>query len=150
MRVYLPSTLPLLAEALAAGAVPGAPMAAFAVTPELREQVGGDEEELEYAALTAAADASLELLAAEPDAPRRRVVLAAEVGEKIVEPGSSDDPAAVTVTTEVPLKRVASAHVDSPDAAEGVAKAAESGDPEQADGYELLWYATQELPHLVE
>ena len=92
MRVFLPSTLPALARALQTGqlneagqfsgagqlndgSVPG-----FAVTPALREAyASGNEDELEYAALTEAARASLRLLAADPAAPPRRVVLAAEL-----------------------------------------------------------------------
>jgi hypothetical protein len=37
MRVYLPSTLPALAAALADGEVGPVPLAAYAVTPALRE-----------------------------------------------------------------------------------------------------------------
>ena len=70
MRVFLPSTLPALAQALQAGQVGPGPMPGFAVTPSLREAyASGDEEELEYTALTEAARASLRLLAADP--PRR-------------------------------------------------------------------------------
>ena len=93
MRVFLPSTLPALARALQTGQLtsPGQLSDAgqagqegsapgFAVTPALREAyASGDEEELEYAALTEAARASLRLLAADPAAPPRRVVLAAEL-----------------------------------------------------------------------
>jgi len=56
------------------------PAARYAVTPALREAyASGDEEELEYAALTEAARASLRMLAGNPAAPPRRVVLAAEI-----------------------------------------------------------------------
>src|SRR6266700_231469 len=95
MRVFLPSTLPALAQALQAGQVgsgpgPGSgqgsgPLSGYAVTPALREAyASGDEEELEYTALTEAARASLRMLAAD-----------------------------------------------------------------RAEGHELGWYATQELPYLV-
>ncbi|TDC67572.1 hypothetical protein E1200_14620, partial [Actinomadura sp. GC306] len=77
MRVYLPSTLPLLAGVHAAKEIAPAPLTAHAVTPALREwYAGGDLEELEYAAMSAAARASLRLLSADPSAPPRRVVLA--------------------------------------------------------------------------
>jgi len=92
MRVYLPSTLPTLAAALAAGEIGPAPLTGYAVTPALREwYVGGDLEELEYAAMLAAARASLRLLALDPDAPLRRVVLAVELPEEAVsyEPGDA-------------------------------------------------------------
>ena len=79
MRVYLPATLTLVRDLLATGVLP-APVEAFAVTPELREwYVDDDSETLEFAALTEAARASLLLLAADPAAPRRRLVLAADV-----------------------------------------------------------------------
>src|SRR5207244_1227656 len=73
MRVYLPSTLPALADALREGAVGPAPLHGFAVTPALREAyASGDEEELEYVAMLAAARESLRMLRADPQAPRRR------------------------------------------------------------------------------
>ena len=64
MRVYLPATLPALAELHKTGLIAPAPLTAYAVTPALREwYIEGDSEELEYAALTDAARASLRLLA---------------------------------------------------------------------------------------
>jgi hypothetical protein len=161
MRVFLPSTLPLLAEALRTGVIGPAPLAGFAVTPALREAyASGDEEELEYAAMTAAARASLRLLARDGEqAPPRRVVLAAEVPVESAH-WTSGDPAAVTVTTDVPVAWIASGHVDGPEAEPDVAAAvaaidaADAGDDDAAftvdgaEGHELLWYATQELAHL--
>ncbi len=71
MRIYLPSTLSALAAVLRTGQVT-APACAFTVTPTLREwYASGDMEELEYAAMSAAARASLRLLAADPQAPSR-------------------------------------------------------------------------------
>src|SRR3954469_12427098 len=95
MRVYLPSTLPALARALRSGEIGPVPVRAYAVTPALREWYAeGDLEELEYAALTAAARASLRLIADAADAadvPPRRVVLAAEVPDDVVtkQPGDA-------------------------------------------------------------
>ena len=55
MRVYLPSTLPELADILVKGEIGPAPLRAFAVTPALREgYASGDDEELEYVAMLAA------------------------------------------------------------------------------------------------
>ena len=85
MRVYLPTTLPGLATSYQAGEVGPAPLDAFAVTPGLREwYLSDDVEELEYAALLRAAQASLRLLVADPAAPRRRVVVAADVPAGLV------------------------------------------------------------------
>ncbi|MFC7327566.1 DUF6912 family protein [Marinactinospora rubrisoli] len=151
MRIYLPSTLPALAAALAEGRFEPAPLSGYGVTPALRARLGDDEEELEYEAMRAAADASLRLLAADPAAPRRRVVIAAEVPETAVDPATeSGEPAALTVHGAVPLKRVASAHVDDEAAMTDVATAVTEDDPARADEHELLWYATQEFRYLVE
>ena len=164
MRVYLPATLPGLADLLRKAEIGPAPLRAFAVTPSLREwYASGDLEELEYAAMTQAARASLRLLAADPDAPRRRVVLAADVpDEHIGGGGDFSEPTVVEVTKPVPLARVVAGHVDDLVAVSDIAKAvaalpaADSGDDDArfmvdgAEGHELLWYANQELPYLAE
>ena len=166
MRVFLPSTLPALAEALRAGQVgsgPG-PVPGFAVTPSLREAyASGDEEELEYAALTEAARASLRMLAGDPAAPPRRVVLAAEIPADQVKPDAKDhEPARVLIGAAIAVERLASAHVDDAEAGADVRAAADAlpaadaGDEDArfvvdgAEGHELGWYATQELPGLAE
>jgi len=166
MRVYLPSTLPRLARALAAGEIGPAPLSGYAVTPELREWYAeGDTEELEYAAMTAAARASLRLLAADraenADVPPRRVVLAVEVPERAVQrDASAGERALVQVNAPVLVRDVAAGHVDDEKAAEDVLAAvealpaADAGDEDArfvvdgAEGHELLWYATQELADL--
>jgi hypothetical protein len=161
MRVYLPTTLPLLASWLAAGAAePAGP--AYAVTPALREWYReGAADELEAVAQVAAAAGSIELLAARPDAPRRRVVLAADVDDGDVVPVSSGDRAAVRVDGPVPRARWASALVDAEDAQPVVSTAvanlarAAIGDEDarfaldEASAHELGWYAVQELPDLL-
>ena len=164
MRVFLPSTLQALARALQAGQVGPAPLPGFAVTPALREAyASGDDEELEYAALTEAARASLRMLAGDPAAPSRRVVLAAEVpAEQVSWDARDGEPARVVILQEVPLGRLAAAHVDAPEAgadvrsAAGALPAADAGDEDArftvdgAEGHELGWYATQELSYLAE
>src|SRR6266700_2042927 len=131
MRVYLPATLPGLAGLLRKAEIGPAPLRAFAVTPALREwYASGDLEELEYVAMTHAARASLRLLGDEPQAPRRRVVLAADMPDEQVGTTAAgfDEP------TLVPLDRVVSGHIDDevamPDVAKAVAAlaAADSGD----------------------
>ena len=164
MRVFLPSTLPAVAQALRAGQVGPGPLPGFAVTPALREAYAiGDTEELEYAALTEAARASLRLLASDPAAPSRRVVLAADIPAEHVKPDPRDrEPARVVITQAVQLKDLAAAHVDAPDADADVRSAvealpaADAGDEDAkftvdgAEGHELGWYATQELSYLVQ
>jgi len=166
MRVYLPATLPALAGILRAAEIGPAPVLAYAVTPALREwYASADLEELEYAALMHAARASLRLLRADPEAPRRRVVLAAEVPDDQAGRGGGfdggfDEPTLVLLSAPVPLARVASGHVDDVAAVADIRAAvqalaaADAGDDDAqflvdgAEGHELLWYATQELGDL--
>jgi hypothetical protein len=166
MRVYLPATLPALAGILRAAEIGPAPVLAYAVTPALREwYASADLEELEYAALMHAARASLRLLRADPQAPRRRVVLAADVPDEQAGRGGGfdggfDEPTLVLLSAPVPLARVASGHVDDVAAVADIGAAvqalaaADAGDDDAqflvdgAEGHELLWYATQELGDL--
>ena len=72
MRVYLPSTSSGLRALLSTGALGQVPLTGFAVTPGLREwYLDDDIEELEYAASSEAARASLRLIAADPSAAPR-------------------------------------------------------------------------------
>jgi hypothetical protein len=165
VRVYLPSTLPGLRGLLDAGALQEVPLAGYAVTGALREWYAeGDDEELEYAALTLAARASVRLLdrllVADASTPARRVVVVVEVDD--VEPAPEADRAAVRVLAPVPLRRVKAVHVDDPAAEPDVRAAAEQvvaadmGNDdaafavEQAEGHELQWYASQEIGPLLE
>jgi hypothetical protein len=167
VRIYLPATLPGL-NAAGLGSEPvssqvevaAAGARACAVTPALREWYReGDIDELEYAAMTRAALASLRLL------PRngggRRVVLAADVADDAVVFDPGDDPAAVRVVDAVRLDQVVSAHVDDPSAAVDVGAAvmlldaADLGDDDaqfaiqSLDDRELQWYAVQEIAFLL-
>ena len=165
MRVYLPSTLPELRALLDTGSLGDPPLPGYAVTGALREWYAeGDEEELEYAAMTLAARACVRLLdralLLEPGLSARRVVVVAEVSA--VEPAPDVDRAAVRVLEPVPLRLVQAVHVDDTDAETDVRAAAEAlveGDlgsedaafvVEQAEGHELQWYATQEIGPLLE
>ncbi|MFI1973036.1 hypothetical protein BLA24_19245 [Streptomyces cinnamoneus] len=167
MRVYVPLTLPGLAEAYEAGELGPAPLDAYAVTPALREwYVSDDIEELEYAALSRAAQGSLRMLAGDPAAARRRVVVAVDVPDRLVaaDPDRALDQSAlgeVRLADPVPLKKAASVHVDSDDAEEDVAAAAaalgaaDQGDDDAqftvdgAEDHELMWFGVQEIPNLV-
>ncbi|MEU6303971.1 DUF6912 family protein [Streptomyces chartreusis] len=167
MRVYVPLTLPGLAEAYKTGELGAGPLVAYAVTPALREwYLSDDIEELEYAALNRAALASLRLLAVDAEAARRRVVVAVDVadGAAVADPDRGLDPSAlgeVRIARGVALARAAAVHVDADDAETGVAaaagalEAADGGDEDAqfvvdgAEDHELLWFATQEIPNLV-
>jgi hypothetical protein len=164
MRIYLPATLPALADLLRRAEIGPAPVRGFAVTPALREwYASGGEEELEYVAMTHAARASLRLLAADPAAPRRRVVLAADVPDEHIRcDGGFSDPTRVDITAPIPLPWLVSAHIDDLVAVGDVSKAvtalaaADTGDEDArflvdgAEGHELAWYASQELPYVTE
>jgi hypothetical protein len=159
MRVYLPFTLPALAELLDRAEFGQRSLRGFAVTPALREwYVSGDLEELEYAAMAQAARASLRLLLDVPDAPPRRVVLAVEIpDERIVKLTPADDPALVEIDGAVHVNLIVSGHIDDPGATEDIRAAvaalpkADEGDDDArftvdgAEGHELMWYASQEL-----
>ena len=163
MRVYLPATSTMLAQVLESGAIGPAPLTAFAVTPGLREwYLDDDAEALEYAAMIEAARGSLRLLDSDPSAARRRVVIAADVSDGIVAVRDDLDRGVVHVSEPVPLAAIASVHADDADAEPTVGQAAESiieadlgSEPAQelvddAEGYELAWYANQEIAALLD
>jgi hypothetical protein len=162
MRVYVGLTRSALAAARDAGEVGPAPVAAHAVTPALRESYAtADAEELEYVALMAAADAALPLLHAAPAEPRRRFAVAAEVPDDAVTPDPEAGPSGVVVAAPIPWRSVQALHADDPDAAATIEAAAAAyhaalaGDDDarfavdEADGWELMWFATQEAGDLL-
>ncbi|MFF4607996.1 DUF6912 family protein [Streptomyces sp. NPDC001339] len=168
MRVYVPLTLSGLAEAHKNGELGPGPLRAYAVTPALREWLAysDDIEELEYAALNRAAQASLRLLAGDPQAARRRVVVAVDVpdGAAVADPDRGLDRSAlgeVRVAGPVPLSKAAAVHVDAADAEADVAAAAaalgaaDQGDDDAqftvdgAEDHDLMWFGVQEIPELL-
>lgn len=162
MRIYLSATLPALASALQDGRLGATGRPVHAVTPALRESyASADEEELEYAAMTAAARSCLDLLAADPAAPRRRVVVAGDLPDSVVRATPGGPPSLVEVRADLPLREIAAVHVDDPVASADVAaavaalRAAAAGDSDAqwvldaVTDHELLWYAAQELADLV-
>ena len=163
-RVYLPATLPLLASLRRGDALalpPGVP--GHAVTPSLREWYAeGDEEELEYVAFTRAAQAALILLQHDPDAPRRRVVIAVDIpADQAVRVDAELGSSAVRVDTTIRLDDVAAVHVDGANAEPAVAAAvavvlaAAAGDEDAqftvdaVEDHELEWYDPSELDQLL-
>ncbi|MER5732377.1 hypothetical protein ABT084_29270 [Streptomyces sp. NPDC002138] len=165
MRVYVPLTLPGLAEAHKAGELGPAPLRAYAVTPGLREwYVSDDIEELEYAALNRAAIASLRLIAEDSAAPRKRVVVALDVDDKAAAAIPGVDEATlgqVSLAATVRLAVAAAVHVDAEDAeadvraAAAAVAAADAGDDDAqftvdgAEDHDLLWFGVQEIPGLL-
>jgi Family of unknown function (DUF6912) len=167
MQVYVPVTLAMLQQLVADGSLRPVNGTAFAVTPRLREAYAeGDDDELGEVALREAALASLRLLAAvdsdDPGAklPPRRAVIVADVKEATLRPDLDD--AVVRIGVPVALDDVIAAYVDNADAEADVMAAipvideADLGDEDaeltvgDAQDHDLAWYATQELPFLLE
>jgi hypothetical protein len=161
VRIYLPATSNTLRQLLETRQLPP-PQTAFALTPGLREWYAeGDDEELEYAATAEAARAALRLLNGDEQAARRRVVLAVDVPNETVEVRDDIDRGVVRTRQAVPLADIAAVLADDADAEATVAAAArvvdraDLGDDEaqdavdDAEGFELSWYATQEIPDLL-
>ncbi len=160
MRIFLPATVPMLRTLVERGEFAPVRGLGFALTPALREAyTTGDAEELEYAAMLDAARAALRLLAADPGAPARRVVVAVDADAT---PRPDLEDAAVVLAGPVPMRAVAAVHVDTAEAedavraAAAVVDAADLGDPDaeftlgDAEDHEMAWYGPQELPLLLE
>ena len=166
MRVYIPATVAMLQQLVADGSLWPVSGTAFAVTPALREAYAeGDDDELGEVALREAALASLRLLATDcgPESPPRRAVLVADLDDTADVTLRRDlDDAVVRLGAPVMMDDVAAAFVDNaaaePDviAAIAVIDAADLGDEDaeltvgDAQDHDLAWYATQELPFLLE
>ncbi len=165
MRVYIPATLAMLQRLVADGSLQPLSGTAFAVTPTLRESYAeGDDEELAEVALGEAALASLRLLASEcgGELPLRRAVVVADAPDALVTPRPDLDDAVVRVDGRVALDQVVAAYVDNADAEPAVRAAvdvvdeADLGDEDadftvgDAQDHSLAWYATHELPFLLE
>jgi hypothetical protein len=163
MRVYLPATTRTLRALVDSGELGPAPLTGFAVTPQLEQWYrDSDTEELEYAALMDAARGSLRLLDQEPGALPRRAVVAADVPDEQVSFRPDLDRAVVRVAAPVTMRQVAAVHLDGEEAEKAVAAAvgvvleADLGSEDArfvvdgAEGYELLWYASQELGPLLD
>lgn len=164
MRIYLPGTWPMLRKLVKTGKFDPIGGTAFALTPRLREAyTAGDDEELEYAAMSEAARASLRLLAVEfgldEDTPARRVVVAADA-DATLRPDLDDG--AVRISGPVPMSAIAAVHVDDEEAAHAVREAAgvvdkaDLGDLDaeflvgEAEDQELAWYSPEEIAFLVD
>ena len=165
MRVYVPATWPVLRTLVKDGEFSPIGGTAFALTPRLRERyVTGDDEELEFAAMTEAARASLRLLAVElglgeDGTPPRRVVIAADLEDVTLRPDLDDG--AVKISGTVPLEKVAAVHVDGEEAEYAVTQAsaavdkADMGDLDaeflvgEAEDHDLAWYDPSEIANLV-
>ena len=132
-RVYVPVTRALLVELVSAGRFAG-PREAHAVTPTLRAAwPEANEEELEYAALCAAAGSSLTMRALDESA--RRFVLAADVSLEGSGPSREGEAATSVRVGDVFLGNLAAVHVDLQDLT----------DPDD----DLAWFAPQELVNLL-
>lgn len=164
MRVYIPATLAMLSELVADGFLQPRSGTAFAVTPGLREAYAeGDDDELAEVAIGEAALASLRLLSGEdPGAPARRAVVVADAPDDSVTVRPDLDDAVVRVRGRIGMNQVAAVYLDNAGAepavraAVAVIDAADLGDEDaeltvgDAQDHNLAWYATQELPFLLD
>jgi hypothetical protein len=166
MRIYVPATWPMLRSLVKTGVLDPIGGTAFALTPGLREAyTSGDDEELEYAAMSHAARASLRLLAVElglgeESTPARRVVVSADLEDVTLRPDLDDG--AVRIPGAVPFESIAAVHVDTEEAeyavrqAAGAVDAADLGDLDaeflvgEAEDHDLAWYDPSEVAFLVE
>jgi hypothetical protein len=172
MQIYIPVTLAMLQQLVADDSLWPVNGTAFAVTPRLREAYAeGDDDELGDVALRDAALASLRLLAGAADdsddsgqpsdpSPPRRAVLVADVDDVTLRPDLDD--AVVRIGSPVTTDDVVAAFVDNAaaeahvKAAIAVIDAADLGDEDaeltvgDAQDHDLAWYATQELPILLD
>jgi hypothetical protein len=166
VRVYVPATLAMLQRLVADREMTAVNGTAFAVTPTLRESYAeGDDDELAEVALREAALASVRLLAGAADElstelPPRRAVLVAEVDGATARPDLDD--AVVRLSGPVAINDAVAAYVDNSAAEQAVlaaidaVDAADLGDEDaeltvgDAQDHDLAWYATQELPFLLE
>jgi hypothetical protein len=165
MQIYVPVTLAMLQQLVADGSLLPVNGTAFAVTPRLREAYAqGDDDELSEVALREAALASLRLLAGAGESddtlPPRRAVLVADVSGTTLRPDLDD--AVVRIGAPLAIDDVVAAYVDNAAAEADVTAAiavideADLGDEDaqltvgDAQDHDLAWYATQELPFLLE
>lgn len=141
-RVYVPlsaASVRALSRTGGLAADRSAPLAAYAVTPALRQaHVGWDEEDLEYLAFADAARSGT----ASAGSPRLVVAADVEEGELVDDvmggsgsASSGDVVSSVLLTTPVPVRRIVSLHVED-------LTGARPGPDELAD---FLWYDVTEL-----
>jgi hypothetical protein len=156
VRVYVPASRALLAELLGSGRVAG-PVPGCAVTQALREwfeaAADDDEEPLEFAAQSRAADLSLALIVG--DRPPRRAVLAIEAAAR--RDIGVDDLVGVVIADGFAWSDVRALFVDEDEADESVRSALRAlsvlpdddqtvpAAVEELDEHELAWFAPEEI-----
>jgi hypothetical protein len=159
MRTFIGTTVPDLRRFVAEREIGPPPTTAHAVTETLRKTYPDEHlEGLEYLAMIDAARESLSLLASNPAAPSRRVVVAVDFPEAAIRSQSESGESSVQIAEAVPFDRIASVHLDESAAEPAVRSAAESihgtdevdeSAFESVEEHDLLWYARQELPYLL-
>ncbi|MFY9913230.1 MAG: hypothetical protein WAK18_01080 [Nocardioidaceae bacterium] len=136
MRIYVPTTFDRLRGWYDSGVL-ASPVAAYAATESVRQTIPdiGDDE-AEYAIVSAAAEASQQLLTDDFHEHGRRVVVVAEMPYASVE-SDPDHPGAVTVVAPIEREQISAALAD--------------GHPVALSGHldDLSWFATQEIPQLL-
>jgi hypothetical protein len=141
VRVYIPVTFVGLRRAADSGVLPSSGWHAH----PLGEDTDTDADEAEYVALRAAAAESLDALRTEPEAPRRRAVVVANVPEEWTE---NEPDGTVILTRRVPVERFVAVYADTAEVT-GDVVAALNGKESPIETVDLLWFARQELAALV-
>lgn len=152
MRIYIPATSTDIArdEIL--------PRVIHAATPDLHAMMPADDEEvLESIAMLAAADDSLRVLTAlaagrETLRPLR-VVIAADVSDKLLEPVDDPDelPTALRLKGALPWTCVCSFHIDDATVADDIVLALRGDEDafERVADEDLMWYDAEERADLI-
>ncbi|MCH7231249.1 hypothetical protein L0U85_10350 [Glycomyces sp. L485] len=145
-RIYVPANAAMLRALAETGELKSAGPVHL-VTRMLREShPDTDIEDLEYTAFDDAALASLGLLVGQ--APRR-VVVSADVQERLLAEHRTGTGADLHGTVQ--LKKVAAIHVDDADAAAEIAQVLASPEPDASavEAHYLDWYAPSELDEVL-
>jgi hypothetical protein len=137
MRVFAPVTVDQLTALDADGGLTD-PIAGYAVTARLRQQLGDlDEEEVEFAVTTAAAEAAYDSLTDAGVSSGRRIVVVAEVADEDATE-DNESPGLVTVQPGLLRRQLAAVLADPAELVLAEASAAELG-----------WYGAQEISILL-
>ncbi|GAB3992747.1 hypothetical protein GCM10029992_02660 [Glycomyces albus] len=145
-RIYVPANVAILGSLAGTGELkPTGPV--HMVTESLRRlDPKASDEDLEYTAFADAALASLTLLVGQVP---RRVVVSSDVPERLL--SEHAEGTAADFSGDVKLAKVAAVHVDDAAAAETVAAALASDDPDldEVEAHVLDWYDASELQELL-
>lgn len=155
MRYFVAATLPMVRTLHESGALPSTVV--VVADDALRARLAAsDDDELAYLAMGEAALASLTLVAADPDAPPRRVVVAADDvpvrSDSVVSVHVDDDDAEPAVRAALEAVRASGRDGDAGGGPDSGPDGGPAGGPDAFEvlgEHDLMWFAAQEIPDLV-